>query len=173
MLCFSLDTKLIQELAKPNLHTLWIPVLAWVVAVLLFSLVAKHTRYLIYPVQICYLALFCPVTVSKLTSLSQTIPVQTILVFTIALILAFIESFPPSFIQQRSKQLESFDSNSFKIQLSVIFSSIQSYLLLVLFAILYLVTSFHPLFNGSTVVLDQALMFIISIPFIYATRRLQ
>lgn len=172
ILCFSLDTNLIQELSQPHLNTLWIPCVAWTLAVFIFALLAKHTKYLVYLLHIVYLGLFLPITFVKLNAINTNFSIQTLLIFTVAIFLAFIESFPPSLIQQKVKQLQSFKTSSFKIIFQLLFTSIQSYILLILFSCFYLITVSHPLFNGSTNALDQAIIFIVSIPFIYATRRL-
>ncbi|MCO4783556.1 MAG: hypothetical protein KC646_14615 [Candidatus Cloacimonetes bacterium] len=173
ILCFSIDTNLIQELSTPHLNTIWIPILAWIIAVFLFAFLAKHTKYLVYLLQIVYLALFCPLVSTNLETLNANFSLQTLLIFTLAIFLAFIESFPPKFVLQKANLKNSFNTSPLTINLSLILKSIQTYILLALFLIFYLISTFHPLFNGSDSLLDNALVFIVSVPLIYSTRRLE
>ncbi|PCJ20361.1 MAG: hypothetical protein COB02_04825 [Candidatus Cloacimonadota bacterium] len=173
ILCFSLDTILIQELTKPYLHFLWIPALAWVLSIFFFSLIADKSKYLIYLLQLLYLSLFLPIIGAKLNPLIPNFSLQLFCIFFVAMTLAIIEAFPPSLIKKNLEQNISFQQNKVKVNLLLLFSSIKIYIILILFLALFLLSLFHPLFIASANVMDHLVLFVISIPFIYSTRRLQ
>ncbi|MCJ8345796.1 hypothetical protein MJH12_09665 [bacterium] len=172
ILCYTLDALLIQELTKPLLPTLWVPVLAWFLAILLFTLIAKKTKYLVYFLQILYFSLFIPKIGHFLNPLIPNFSLQIFLIFFLAILLTLIETFPPSLILANIEQKMSFQRGTLKLNFMYMISSLSTYSILILFSILYLLSLFHPLFIGTTNQIDHMVLFVVSIPFIYSTRKL-